>query len=189
MKRLVFIPVLLVLLYGALGTANAGNLGVGVMLGEPSGFKVKLWLNETRALDFGLGWGYDRYRYDYDYYYTDTRCYNGDFYSDNVGYCQDCRRYYYGNYWRRTNLSISYLYHNFSLIRSRENLALYYGPGISLNTWYGEGWQLGVRGVAGIAWMHRSGLFDVFLELTPVLQVAPGAWLEMYGGLGTRYYF
>jgi hypothetical protein len=33
-----------------------GNFGVGVMLGTPSGLDAKLFLSETRALEFGLGW-------------------------------------------------------------------------------------------------------------------------------------
>jgi hypothetical protein len=188
MKRAALMAVLFSISFGSLGIAGSGDFGFGVMVGEPTGLKAKLWLNKKNALDFGLGWGYNRW-YNYDYYYTDQRCYNTNFYHDNLNHCLNCRRYYDGYYWRRTNINVNYLYHNFSLIRTRERLPLYYGPGISINTWYGGGWQLGLRGVGGIAWMHRTGKYDLFLELTPVLQVYPGAWLEMYGGMGGRFYF
>ena len=34
----------------------AGKLGVGIILGEPTGGSVKYWLNDTMALDGAVGW-------------------------------------------------------------------------------------------------------------------------------------
>lgn len=36
--------------------AQDKNWGLGIMLGEPTGLSAKYWLNETNALDFGLGY-------------------------------------------------------------------------------------------------------------------------------------
>lgn len=35
---------------------KSGDLGAGVVLGEPTGVTGKLWLDGTRAVDAGLGW-------------------------------------------------------------------------------------------------------------------------------------
>jgi hypothetical protein len=36
-----------------------GNFGVGIMLGEPTGFSGKLWLSSRSAVDGGLAWSLD----------------------------------------------------------------------------------------------------------------------------------
>ena len=38
--------------------AQDKGLGVGVIVGQPTGFSVKSWLNEKNALDFGLGFSF-----------------------------------------------------------------------------------------------------------------------------------
>ena len=35
---------------------HAGKLGLGIILGEPTGLSAKYWLNETLALDGAAGW-------------------------------------------------------------------------------------------------------------------------------------
>ena len=35
---------------------KAGDAGVGVILGAPTGITGKLWLDGTKAIDIGLGW-------------------------------------------------------------------------------------------------------------------------------------
>lgn len=37
-------------------TGNGGNLGIGLMLGEPTGITVKKWNNENSAFDVGAAW-------------------------------------------------------------------------------------------------------------------------------------
>jgi hypothetical protein len=37
-------------------TSSAGKLGVGLIVGEPTGFSAKYWLNDTLALDGAVGW-------------------------------------------------------------------------------------------------------------------------------------
>jgi hypothetical protein len=36
--------------------AQDRSLGLGVMIGEPTGFSAKLWTSNYNAYDFGLGW-------------------------------------------------------------------------------------------------------------------------------------
>ncbi|MEQ8525169.1 hypothetical protein [Gracilimonas sp.] len=48
-------------------TANAqangkgGNLGLGAMLGEPTGISIKAWNNQKSAFGFGAAWSFGRY--------------------------------------------------------------------------------------------------------------------------------
>ena len=48
-------------------TANAqangegGNLGLGVMLGEPTGISLKTWNSQKSAFGFGAAWSFGRY--------------------------------------------------------------------------------------------------------------------------------
>lgn len=189
MKRLGWIGIMLLVVTVVSAWGSSRNFGLGVVAGEPTGLKVKLWLNRTNAFDFGIGWGYYDRWHPYGVDYTDSRCRDYDFYRDNTQYCinrsySTTDRYY----WRKSHIHASYLIHNFSLIKSQERLPVFYGPGINVNYASIGGWHMGVRGVAGLAWIHRTGKFDVFLELAPVLQLFPGAWLEMTGGLGFRFY-
>jgi hypothetical protein len=38
--------------------AQDKGLGLGIMIGEPTGFSGKYWLNETNAVDFGLAYSF-----------------------------------------------------------------------------------------------------------------------------------
>lgn len=176
--------VLSLLLVSAASSAGR-NFGLGLIVGEPTAISAKLWTSRTTAFDFGvgwgLGWGYDRYGNCRDFYYYERH----RNYCDDRGYYYDDRRYGY----RGLHLHMDYLMHNFNLIRSSEKLPLYYGPGVNLNFWNRGGAQVGVRGVLGMAWMPRTAPFDLFLEIAPVLQIVPGTWLDVNGGIGGRFYF
>ena len=54
MKNTVFIVLLGILSFG-LSAQNSG-LGVGVIVGEPTGFSAKSWLSSYDAVDAGLAW-------------------------------------------------------------------------------------------------------------------------------------
>jgi hypothetical protein len=38
--------------------AQESGLGIGIMLGEPSGLSLKKWLSSSNAIDAGLGWSF-----------------------------------------------------------------------------------------------------------------------------------
>ncbi|SMO49692.1 hypothetical protein [Gracilimonas mengyeensis] len=42
-------------------TQEGGDLGIGVMLGEPTGLSFKLWNNDRSALAFGAAWSFGAY--------------------------------------------------------------------------------------------------------------------------------
>lgn len=168
--------------------AEGRNFGLGVVLGDPTGFTAKYWTSSTTALDFGLGWsGY----WNQSGYY-DPACNDGVFYRDHQGYCD--RRSYdyrdrYGYGWDIFHVHADYLFHNFDLIRATERFPLFYGPGIAVNYYDYNYLQIGIRGDFGIAWMPRRAPMDLFLEIAPTLDVFPGPHLGVSAGLGGRYYF
>lgn len=42
----------------AQANGNGGNLGIGAMLGEPTGISIKLWNNSRNAFDVGVAWSF-----------------------------------------------------------------------------------------------------------------------------------
>jgi hypothetical protein len=53
LKRCVFLIVVILLSFSI---TYAGNFGVGVVVGEPTGLSFRLWQNKTQAFDFGVAW-------------------------------------------------------------------------------------------------------------------------------------
>ncbi|MCU0608545.1 MAG: hypothetical protein MUF22_02100 [Chitinispirillaceae bacterium] len=143
--------------------AQERPLGLGIIVGEPTGISAKLWVSQTNAIDFGLGWslGSDRYYHHYD-------SYNGD---------------------SRVHFHMDYLWHWFNALRSSEQLPLYMGIGGRVNTGAGYDASAAIRGVFGIAWMPRNTPIDLFLELVPALQVVPSTGFGLDAGIGARFYF
>lgn len=45
--------------YAGYGPNGAGNLGVGLMLGSPTGATAKYWTSQNTAVDAGVGWGFE----------------------------------------------------------------------------------------------------------------------------------
>lgn len=61
MKRILFLVIILISLssFKTLLGQDKG-LGVGAMIGEPTGLSAKYWLNKNNALDFGLAYSFIR---------------------------------------------------------------------------------------------------------------------------------
>jgi hypothetical protein len=79
-----------------------------------------------------------------------------------------------------------YLWHDFRAFPAPERgrLPLYYGVGGVASSD-----RVGVRGIGGIEYIFDDYPFDLFLELAPVMGLAPDFDLSFAGGLGGRYYF
>ena len=70
MKHLCLAVIALCLLFIAQGSiAQDRDFGLGVIIGEPTGFSAKLWTSPFNAFDFGLGWtnGGNRVDFHMDY--------------------------------------------------------------------------------------------------------------------------
>jgi hypothetical protein len=52
---------IIILLLGSMSPAQDKGYGIGIILGEPTVLSVKYWLNNTNALDFGLGFSFTHF--------------------------------------------------------------------------------------------------------------------------------
>lgn len=143
-------------------SAQDTGLGIGFVLGEPTGLSAKFWTTQKNALDFGLGyaWGGDRFNYKGEY--------NGN---------------------RRVHFHMDYLWHSQNAIRSTQRFPVYYGLGFRFNSGAGYEESFGARGVFGIAWWPRDTPLDLFIELVPVFQLTPVTGFGIDAGLGIRIFF
>jgi hypothetical protein len=84
-----------------------------------------------------------------------------------------------------------FLVHDYSLIKvSKGRLPLYYGIGGRIKTWEDErDDNVGVRIPVGLEYLFDTAPFDLFVEVVPILDLAPETELNLNAALGARYYF
>ena len=127
------------------------ELGVGIILGEPTGLSAKKWLSSEHAVDAGLAWSFSH----------DTSIQvHGD-----------------------------YLYHRvraFATEDIRGRIPFYFG--IGGRAILGEDSVVGVRFPVGVGRTLSSAPVELFLEIVPVLDLAPDTDFDLNGALGFRYY-
>jgi hypothetical protein len=143
--------------------AQERGFGLGVILGEPTGFSAKLWTSPGTAFDFGLGLSI-----------------GGDGFTKSNGI--------FGGQ-SRIHFHMDYLWHSFETFKSDIRLPVYYGVGGRFNSGAGYTSTLAIRAVFGIAWLPRQAPVDMFLEFVPSLQFTSPAGFGMEAGIGARYYF
>jgi hypothetical protein len=86
------------------------------------------------------------------------------------------------------HLHVDYLIHNFRLMEvEKGQLAVHYGIGGRIRTRHRE--RVGVRIPVGLSYFVEKAPVEIFLELGPVLDLAPATEFRMTGGVGFRYYF
>lgn len=156
----------ILLAVGSSAKAQDSGFGLGFMLGEPTGISGKYWLGGDKAMDFGVAWGL-----------------------------------WHGGY---VHVHADYLFHKMELINvGKGRLPLYFGPGLRMRSWNdGRYWKHGryydhegsrmdiaVRFPVGVAYLFDGAPVDVFLEIVPTLNIAPGTWMEFDAALGARYWF
>lgn len=81
-----------------------------------------------------------------------------------------------------------YLFHDYSLINvSKGKLPFYYGIGARLKL--SEKSRVGVRIPLGLSYEFANSPVDIFLEVVPLLDLAPSTELNLNGAVGVRFYF
>ena len=149
MKRIYLIILLMLIPIITSGAHNHG-LGLGIILGEPTGISLKYWTSRTTAIDGAIAWSLGKHD----------------------------RIYFHGDY----------LWHIDNIINvSRGRLPIYYGVGARLG--FNDDSSLGVRGVIGLDYQFTNVPVDIFLELVPVMNLAPSTDFDFNGAIGVRYFF
>lgn len=86
------------------------------------------------------------------------------------------------------HLHADFLVHNFDLTKvERGKLAVYYGIGGRFKSQKRE--RVGVRFPLGLCYIPEKAPLDIFLEIGPLLDLAPSTEFGLTGGFGIRYYF
>jgi hypothetical protein len=94
---------------------------------------------------------------------------------------------------KNSNLHIhgDYLIHDFTLIKvDKGRLPFYYGIGGRIRTWdNNRDDNVGVRIPVGLSYLPENSAFDFFLEIVPILDLAPNTEMDFNGAIGVRYFF
>ena len=86
------------------------------------------------------------------------------------------------------HLHSDYLWHDYRIISViKGKLPIYYGVGARIV--FATNNNFGVRGVAGLNYIFDGTPLDIFLELVPILDIAPKVGFDFNGAIGIRYYF
>lgn len=147
----------------AFGKGDARPLGLGVILGEPTGLTGKYFFERNeKAIDFGLAYSFGEYILVYgDYLYHFTNWIHS---SEPV--LRDLDPY----------LGVGAGF----LLRSGEE----YKKGEKRDSI-----RMLVRVPLGAEWRPKDPPLGVFLELVPGVRFVPNVDAEIEGGIGIRYYF
>jgi hypothetical protein len=88
------------------------------------------------------------------------------------------------------HLQLDYLYHFESLIPVKNGKApVFAGLGGRIKFRENQDNQVGIRIPVGVAYHFATAPFDIFVELAPILELAPDTEFNMEGALGGRFYF
>jgi hypothetical protein len=146
-----FLPALLLVGMLALDARAQNELGVGIIVGEPTGLSVKQWISGQHAIDGGLAWSFS---------HEDRIQIHGDYLYHRV--------------------------HSFSTEDLEGRIPFYFGFGG--RAILGEDAVLGARFPFGIGKTLASAPLELFVEIVPVLNLAPDTEFDLNGALGVRYY-
>jgi hypothetical protein len=161
MYLILLILVLIAVLAGpARAAGNArDNFGIGVILGSPSGISLKI-PQGAQSINVIAGW---------------------DIHNDDPPGPPCCNDYFY--------IGGDYVWYNYNLIHvSQGRLPLYYGPGIYAAFSKPRN-VVGFRFPVGLEYQFATAPFDIFLELGPRVNIVPATDVDIFVGLGARFFF
>ncbi len=138
------------------------GIGVGIMVGEPTGLSLKKWIEANRAIDAGIAWSF----------------------SDNASL------HFHGDYLfhrfdilTTPELSGAFPIHyglGFRIKLKEGNQGHGRNDGDAM---------IGVRFPFGVSYLFSDAPIDAFAEIVPVLDVAPKSEFSLNAAIGVRYYF
>jgi len=88
------------------------------------------------------------------------------------------------------HMHLDYQLHNFQVIQVEQgSMSLYYGLGGRMLFRENRDDKVGLRLPLGINYLFSGAPVEAFLEVAPVLDLAPSTDFSANGGIGIRYYF
>lgn len=154
MIRKIVVP-LLVVLAALAGPASAQRkqVGLGFIIGEPTGVDLKIFFDRTNALELALAWSLS---------------------DDNDLHIQG-----------------DYLWHRYDLINldNRDEMPLFFGVGGRIILIDHVDDVVGIRFPVGLDYIFANYPFDIFVEIVPILDLAPDTDFDLEGAIGARFWF
>ncbi|RYZ73576.1 MAG: DUF3996 domain-containing protein [Proteobacteria bacterium] len=143
------------------------NLGLGVVLGDPSGITAKLWTDQIHAIDAGLAFSLD----DYFLVYSDYLWHFPNAIKSSEHFLNQLNPYI------GVGGTLSFGHENHS------------GKNHGNSDFRDHSAYLGVRIPLGIEWTPDGPPLGIFLEIVPQVTIIPGTHSSVGAGIGIRYFF
>jgi hypothetical protein len=88
------------------------------------------------------------------------------------------------------HLHADYLLHSFELLKVEKGvLPLYYGIGARVRFMEDAKDDIGIRIPVGLEYLFPNSRFDAFVEVVPILDLAPATELGLNAAIGGRFFF
>lgn len=145
---------------------STGQVGLGVMLGDPTGLSGKVWISRSSAIDFGLAYSFSNFMEvlgDYLYHFHGAFGSSSRFLTELTPYLGLGGTFFVDTSANRTDTKFF--------------------------TNSGNSAGLGIRIPFGLEWRSVRPPIGVFAELVPGIAIIPGTFGFLEGGVGVRYYF
>ena len=144
------------------GVRAEDGLGVGVIVGEPTGISIKKWISQEHALDAALAWsfsGNDSFQFHMDYLIHNFKLLKVDAKNGQLPV-------YFGIGGR---------------VKLKDNQ--------NDKNHNNNDPQIGVRVPFGICYLFAEQPLEIFAEIVPILDVVPDTDFDINAAIGIRYYF
>lgn len=159
--RVVVILLCAILIIGSGARAEEG-VGLGIILGEPTGVSAKAWINKEHAIDAAAAWSFSE---------NASFQLHADYLIHNFGLLKT------GDIGGR--LPIYFGIGGRLKLEDHDNV----------NGRNSDDALLGVRIPFGIAYLFAKAPVEVFAEIVPILDLVPDTDFDMNGAIGARFYF
>jgi len=150
-------------------SGHSGELGLGFILGEPTGLTAKYFVDTKHAIDFGLAYSF------------------GSFVLIYIDYL-----WHYYDPFRSSRKKSDKFLRQLSLYVGAGGALLIAGSSTSNRAFTNNGRNsvgVGFRIPLGIEWRPGDPSIGIHLELAPGIGLVPGLYGFLMGGIGIRYYF
>jgi hypothetical protein len=147
---------------GRQADARQGRFGLGLVLGDPTGFVAKYWLSSSTAVDAGLAFSFGGFLLVYADYLV-------HFPLEAPSVPGKLHPYVGAGVMVLSNTETE-----------RSNAVLFTSSGNA---------GLAIRIPLGIEWMLKDTPLGTFVEVTPGIGFVPATFGFVGGGIGLRYYF
>jgi hypothetical protein len=163
MKKFIISAVVSLLPCAAFPAGVVHGVGVGAIVGEPTGISAKKWISGTRAVDMAAAWSFSG---------TDSFQFHGDYLFHDFSLIRPEGM--------KGRLPV------YTGIGMRLKLKDSNGDSNGRNA---HDNVVGVRVPLGVTYLFENAPVDLFTEIVPIMEVAPDTDFDISAAFGARFYF